>query len=284
MSKEDSSVKDVSIKWNKEIGLDQDSLVSLLQTFGDLLPNPLSGRVDLCAYAAKLLDKAEIAVAVVGEKTIGFLLLYANNMRTCRAHLPILSIQPSYQGKGLGKVLMARALACARQRGMREVELEVNRDNEQDQQLYLSLGFRFVQSSTEQYKMLYSLAELPSRAIKTPIEVHPRLLRELDLNIDLRIKRDDLYPMSGGGIKARKIKYIMRDLISGEYDLLVTNGSPQSNHVRASAVLSAQLGIRCHLVIVLEPGIRYPDIGNLLLMRLSSIVLRINLPNGWTVQ
>ncbi len=107
----------------------------------------------------------------------------------------------------------------------------------------------------------------------TPLEANPRLAEALGLDIELRIKRDDLYPMPGGGIKARKIRYVMRDVVSAGHDVLVTNGGPQSNHARAAAVACAEIGIRCHLVIVLEPGTEYRDAGNILLMRLSGATM-----------
>jgi 1-aminocyclopropane-1-carboxylate deaminase/D-cysteine desulfhydrase-like pyridoxal-dependent ACC family enzyme len=93
------------------------------------------------------------------------------------------------------------------------------------------------------------------------------------MDIDLRIKRDDLYPLYGGGIKARKIGYIVREAIEQGYDALVTNGGPQSNHARATAVVAAALGLKCHLVIVLEPGTQYSMSGNILLMRMSGAAI-----------
>ena len=44
-------------------------------------------------------------------------------------------------GSGLGRVLMLQLIAEARQRGAREVFLEVRADNQDAQALYRSLGF-----------------------------------------------------------------------------------------------------------------------------------------------
>lgn len=105
---------------------------------------------------------------------------------------------------------------------------------------------------------------------KTPIEKNHRLQSLLNIKeIDLRIKRDDLFPMTGGGIKARKMYYIMHDLLNHKKDVIVTTGGPQSNHARAAALMAAKKGIKCHLVIVLESGINYPLTGNILLMQMS---------------
>lgn len=253
--------------------LSHQRLVSLLQTFGDLLPNPLGKRLDLVAYASKLLELADMACAIIDGEIVGFLALYANDQTTRRAHLPILSILPARQGQGLGKAMMSRALALVRQRKMREFNLGINPENTAAQRLYLSCGFRFDNTQGNRWSMKCDLPDFVLRENATPIEEHPRLLSVLDLDIDIRIKRDDLYPSAGGGIKARKIEYIMRDLIARGHDVIVTNGGPQSNHARASAVMAATLGIKCHLVVVLEPGIQYLDTGNILLMRLSGATI-----------
>lgn len=75
--------------------------------------------------------------------------------------------------------------------------------------------------------------------------------------------------MPGGGIKARKMQYIMNDVLKNGYDILVTNGGPQSNHARAAALMAASVGMKCHLVIVLEPKVKYPLSGNILLMQMA---------------
>lgn len=104
---------------------------------------------------------------------------------------------------------------------------------------------------------------------QTPLE-HARGLTDVfGLDIDLRIKRDDLYPQTGGGSKSRKIIYIFRKAICDGYDAFVTNGGPQSNHARATAILSASLGLKCHLVIVVDPSVSCSVSGNLLLMKMS---------------
>ncbi len=109
--------------------------------------------------------------------------------------------------------------------------------------------------------------------MNTPIEKNGRFQSLFDLNIDLRIKRDDLYPMSGGGIKARKMQYIMNDVLENGHDILVTNGGPQSNHARAAALIAAEIGMKCHLVVVLEPGVKYPLSGNILLMKIAGATI-----------
>ncbi len=48
--------------------------------------------------------------------------------------------------------------------------------------------------------------------MKSNITPFERMLKISDaLNANIYVKRDDLYPFTGGGSKARKLKYILND-------------------------------------------------------------------------
>ncbi|GEQ87198.1 D-cysteine desulfhydrase [Patiriisocius marinistellae] len=86
---------------------------------------------------------------------------------------------------------------------------------------------------------------------------------------DVRVFRDDIYPFLGGGNKGRKIKYIEKDIIKKKSNAVVTTGGIQSNHCRALAVLAAQNGWKCTLVLHGNPD-RFKILnGNAKLMRNS---------------
>lgn len=261
----------VTIEWVDRNTLPKTQLVDLLKIFGDLLPDPLSERVDLSTYAEKLQRNAEIALAYQNEQIVGFLIMYANDNDTRKAHIPLITVLQSYRGRGIGKVLISRAIALARQRKMLNLWLTVDDDNKVAQHVYSQL--RFVVSGKDEPKLIMSRDLSASPLLLEPqitaIEPGNILASELGLDIDLRIKRDDLYPFPGGGIKARKIGFIMKKAIEDGYDAIVTNGGPQSNHARSAAILAANLGIKCHLVIVLKEGKKYSKSGNILLMKLT---------------
>ena len=84
--------------------------------------------------------------------------------------------------------------------------------------------------------------------LKTPIY---KLEHELfdKMNLSLYIKRDDLYPISGGGNKGRKLDYIINSKIKKTYNALVTTGSSQSNHIRACLLRAKELGWKSHIII-----------------------------------
>lgn len=263
----------VRVVWQDEAPLGQQAVVGLLREFGDLLPAPLSGRMDLEPYAEKLMSRAHVGRAVVDGRDAGAVVLYANDDRTRRAHIPLIAVHPEFRGKGIGATLLSRALARCRQHGMHGIDLDVDEANERAIALYARAGFRLADRNPPKLRLFCPLPPMATIERATPVEPHPRLASALGIDVDLRLKRDDLFPMAGGGIKARKIRYIMREAIESGHDVIVTNGGPQSNHARATALLCAELGLRCHLVVVLEPGRRYPDTGNVLLMRLSGATI-----------
>jgi D-cysteine desulfhydrase len=81
--------------------------------------------------------------------------------------------------------------------------------------------------------------------------------------------RDDLYPFLGGGNKGRKIKYIESDILAKNANAVVTTGGIQSNHCRALAILAAQRGWACTLVVHGDEDSFYKESGNAMMMRLS---------------
>lgn len=65
---------------------------------------------------------------------------------------------------------------------------------------------------------------------------------------ELYIKRDDLYPISFGGNKARKGELFFREIDASGADYVVTYGSAASNHCCAIANLAAARRIPCRII------------------------------------
>ena len=73
---------------------------------------------------------------------------------------------------------------------------------------------------------------------------HPRAsgFRRRSAARQLWFKRDDLLPVGFGGNKVRSLDLIVADALRQGADTLVTGAGPLSNHVRASAAVSALCG------------------------------------------
>lgn len=79
-------------------------------------------------------------------------------------------------------------------------------------------------------------------------------IEKLDLNFlgikqNVLIYRDDLFPYYYGGNKARKILFEKKQIQIAKAGAVVTTGGIQSNHCRVTALLCAEMGLECHLVL-----------------------------------
>lgn len=63
------------------------------------------------------------------------------------------------------------------------------------------------------------------------------------------LKCDDQTGSVVSGNKIRKLEFLMADALSRGCDTVITCGGLQSNHCRATAVIAAQLGLSCHLIL-----------------------------------
>ncbi len=80
------------------------------------------------------------------------------------------------------------------------------------------------------------------------------------------LKRDDLFPFSFGGNKARIAQRYFDVIDVGDYDCVVTYGGPNSNLCRAVAAMAAQRNMKC---VTVMHGDGNPDSFNLDLVCLS---------------
>lgn len=106
--------------------------------------------------------------------------------------------------------------------------------------------------------------------LPTPLEPMDRLGRYLG-GPHLFIKRDDCTGLATGGNKARKLEFLMADAVARRADVVVTQGSIQSNHARQTAAIASKLNMKCALALENKAGkmeALYSESGNILLDRL----------------
>ncbi|MCW8193522.1 D-cysteine desulfhydrase family protein [Proteobacteria bacterium 005FR1] len=103
---------------------------------------------------------------------------------------------------------------------------------------------------------------LPLARTPTPMQFLGRVSADLG-GPRIWIKRDDLTGSALSGNKIRKLEFTVAQALEEGCDTLITCGGVQSNHCRATAIVAAQLGLHCCLVLR-EDAVPTPD-GNLLL-------------------
>lgn len=113
----------------------------------------------------------------------------------------------------------------------------------------------------------YTLPPRLSLAITpTPLQLLKRLSDEIG-GPRIWVKRDDLTGSALSGNKVRKLEFALAQALAEGCDSIITCGGLQSNHARATALLCAQLGLHCQLI--LRGVAQDPYDGNLLLDRLA---------------
>lgn len=93
-----------------------------------------------------------------------------------------------------------------------------------------------------------SLPRSRVRLAQLPTPIH-QLRTPVDLGVDIYVKRDDLTSFELSGNKVRKLEFLLADALEKGYDSVVTVGGVQSNHCRATAVASRQLGLEPYIIL-----------------------------------
>lgn len=114
-----------------------------------------------------------------------------------------------------------------------------------------------------------SLAHLP-----TPLEALPALSSQLK-GPSLHIKRDDQTGLAFGGNKARKLEFLMADILASDADTIVTWAGVQSNWCRQVAASAAKVGKKAVLVLLKRPGLPAEADGNFLLDQILHADIRM---------
>lgn len=105
----------------------------------------------------------------------------------------------------------------------------------------------------------------------TPLHRMTGLMAVFEGGPELLVKREDLSGAGAGGNKVRKLRVLLAEAKSQRATVVVTTGSPQSNHCAMTAVAAAMHGLRAELYLTgPDPGTRT---GNLLLAWLAGATL-----------
>eukprot|EP00052_Salpingoeca_macrocollata_P034980 m.13188 g.13188 ORF g.13188 m.13188 type:complete len:354 (-) comp7275_c0_seq1:23-1084(-) len=96
------------------------------------------------------------------------------------------------------------------------------------------------------------LLHIPQKRLQLamkPTPIHRWRIPNLPNNARVYIKRDDMTGSTLGGNKVRKLDFLLAEAKAQGVHNIITCGSLQSNHARATAVAARELGINTHLVL-----------------------------------
>lgn len=86
----------------------------------DFLP-PLLPRIDVDLYYEKLSKLATSVVCMDGDKMVGIVAAYCNNMETKVAYIPLVCVDVEYRGQHIATELMNRAISLVKSRDRKSV-------------------------------------------------------------------------------------------------------------------------------------------------------------------
>lgn len=116
---------------------------------------PLSGRVEIAAYATKIAEHARRFEAWGDGVLAGLVAAYIDE--GARAFITSVSVLPAWSGRGVATALLARCATHARSSGALELTLEVGAQNTAAISLYRKAGFGPAASSHHLLTMTLSL-------------------------------------------------------------------------------------------------------------------------------
>lgn len=238
----------------------------------------LSSRLDLKNYAAKLANNAESIFIFENEIPVSGIFYYKNDSGV--VYIPIIATIREYQGKGYFHSLLNQLFLNLKNTKFSSINLETW-EGSRALNYYIKNGFKiddriFDRGGNYSIKLSKSInREINSFPFnETPLYLD-RHLSSLSTN-NVYIKRDDIFPILGGGSKGRKLYYILKKALDDKITTVVTCGSNESSHLRATVILCSQLGLNSISIIHDQP-LQHPTHNLKLINHFSDEIIYCNL-------
>ncbi|MEG9194344.1 MAG: ribosomal protein S18-alanine N-acetyltransferase [Candidatus Methanoglobus sp.] len=108
--------------------------------------NPRNPSFDMYVY---LTYGSDIFVADLGKKIVGYVVTM--DVDPLRGKIISIAVRKEFRGSGIGEYLMKRAIERLREKGKKEIALEVRVSNKIAQKLYEKLGFKITETIPNYY-------------------------------------------------------------------------------------------------------------------------------------
>lgn len=118
-----------------------DILKLLIACDRDFIP-PLSERVDLPSYAARMAENAALFEGWDAQQLVAVVAIYCNAPDRSQAFVTNVSVAPQHRGSGVSRNLLTSAIEHVKALGFVSVGLEVHQSAAAAVALYRSVGFR----------------------------------------------------------------------------------------------------------------------------------------------
>ena len=133
-----------------EIISDVDEIYSVLTLLGDSLFNQdYNNPVKLKELANKYAQFSIFLKADIDNEIKGFCSFYCNDTINKTAFLSIIVVSKTSQGNGIGHSLIEKMKTICKEKGMKNIKLEVNKNNHAAIDFYKKHGFSLISESDE---------------------------------------------------------------------------------------------------------------------------------------
>ena len=116
-------------------------LIEFIENSSDEFKPPLSHRIKIDDYCKKLIDKASLCIRKENGIVVGIAAFYCNDQTEKQAYLSYFYVRPEKRNRGIGQMLLRKAILHSQTCGMRSMMLETWHDNRAIS-LYRRHGFR----------------------------------------------------------------------------------------------------------------------------------------------
>ena len=121
--------------------MDRQELYEFLVKTDQLFPTPISQKTDLCAYAEKLHERADIVSCIDNDRLCGVAAGYITNSVSDMAYISMVAVLPGLQGRGIGAEMVRAFISRAEKAGKKGVHLYAVYSNMPAMRMYRKIGF-----------------------------------------------------------------------------------------------------------------------------------------------
>lgn len=135
---------EITFKIVKKEDINVSILYNFLRLVDNEFPISLSKKVELCEYAKKIYDKAEIIMALREGHIVGMIAGYVNDIINYIAYVTILVVLHECRGQKVGARLVDGFIELSKNKNMKVINLYTHNTNKAAISLYERKGFKAI--------------------------------------------------------------------------------------------------------------------------------------------
>lgn len=107
----------------------EEEIFGMLNDFAPYLHSLKNEEVDKREMASKFSQRARVLVLETDCERVGFISFYCNDDKNHIAFISMIAVKPLFSKRGYGTLLLNQAISIAKLNGMKQIKLQVRKDN-----------------------------------------------------------------------------------------------------------------------------------------------------------